>query len=68
MNNARQVGLLKSAKESIIKAISDAKEDVPMDLINYSFIAAHNAILEILGETNQTDIIKEVFSRFCLGK
>ncbi len=68
LNNARQVGLLKGAKESIIKAISDAKNDVPMDLINYSFISAHNAILEILGETNQTDIIKEVFSRFCLGK
>ena len=29
---------------------------------------AYNAILDILGERNKTDLSKEIFSRFCVGK
>lgn len=68
LNNVRQIGLLKLAKESLEKAISDARDDLSVDLITVNISSAYSSILEILGETNQTDISKEIFSRFCVGK
>jgi len=68
LNNTRQLGLLKNVKESLLKAKEDAENDLPIDLVSVSLHDAYNATLEILGEYNQTDISKEIFSRFCVGK
>ena len=68
LNNVRQLGLLESAKESLLRAKEDASNDLPVDLLSVSLMDAYNAILEILGEYNQRDISKEIFSRFCVGK
>ena len=68
LNNVRQLGLLQSAKESLLRAKMDAEADLPVDLLSVSLMDAYNAILEILGEYNQRDISKEIFSRFCVGK
>ncbi len=68
LNNTRQLGLLKSVKESLLNAKEDALNDLPIDLVSVSLHDAYNATLEILGEYNQTDISKEIFSRFCVGK
>ena len=68
LNNVRQLGLLQSAKESLLRAKIDANNDLPVDLLSVSLMDAYNAILEILGEYNQRDISKEIFSRFCVGK
>ena len=68
LNNTRQLGLLKNVKESLLKAKEDALNDLPIDLISVSLHDAYNSVLEILGEYNQRDISKEIFSRFCVGK
>ena len=68
LNNTRQLGLLKNMKESLLNAKEDALNDLPIDLVSVSLHDAYNATLEILGEYNQTDISKEIFSRFCVGK
>ena len=68
LNNTRQLGLLKNVKESLLKAKEDALNDLPIDLVSVSLHDAYNSILEILGEYNQRDISKEIFSRFCVGK
>ena len=68
LNNTRQLGLLRNAKESLLKAKEDSLNDLPVDLVSVSLNDAYNAILEILGEYNQRDISKEIFSRFCVGK
>ena len=68
LNNVRQLGLLKNVKESLLKAKEDAYNDLPIDLVSVSLHDAYNAVLEILGEYNQRDISKEIFSRFCVGK
>ena len=68
LNNSRQLGLLMKAKESLLKAKEDALMDLSVDLISVSLYDAYVAILEILGEANQIDISKEIFSRFCVGK
>ena len=68
LNNTRQLGLLKNVKESLLKAKEDALNDLPIDLVSVSLRDAYNSVLEILGEYNKTDISKEIFSRFCVGK
>ena len=68
LNNARQLGLLEKAREALLKAKEDAENDLTVDLISISLMEAYNAILEILGEANQIDLSKEIFSRFCVGK
>ena len=68
LNNTRQLGLLKNVKENLLKAKEDALNDLPIDLVSVSLHDAYNSVLEILGEYNQTDISKEIFARFCVGK
>lgn len=67
-NNVRQLGLLRRSSESLKKAKEDALNDLSIDLIAVSLMDAYNAVLEILGENNQLDLSKEIFSRFCVGK
>ena len=66
--NTRQIGLLKQAKNSLLKAKEDAGNDLPVDLVTINLMDAYYAILDILGERNKADLSKEIFSRFCVGK
>ena len=68
LNNVRQIGLLKQADNSLLKAKEDASFDLTVDLISVSLLEAYKAIQEILGEENQSDLSNEIFSRFCVGK
>ena len=68
LNNARQLGLLRKASDSLKKAKEDASNDLSIDLIAVNLYDAYTSILEILGESNQIDISKEIFARFCVGK
>ena len=68
LNNARQLGLLKQAYSSLLKAKEDALNDLSIDLVAVSLKDAYVALLQILGEDNSIDFSKEIFSRFCVGK
>ena len=68
LNNARQIGLLRQAKESLLDAKRDALNDLGVDLISVSLMDAYTSILSITGENHDIDISKEIFSRFCVGK
>ncbi len=68
LNNSRQIGLLKHAKEQLLIAKQDALADMPIDLVSASIYAAYKDMLDILGEDNKVDISKEIFARFCVGK
>lgn len=67
-NNTRQLGLLKNMVNNLEKAIIDAKNDEPIDLISVSIMLAYNSALDLLGENNKNDLSDEIFSRFCVGK
>ena len=68
LSNVRQIGLLKQARASLEKAKEDSLNDLTVDLISINLMDAYNAILDILGERNRSDLSKEIFSRFCVGK
>lgn len=68
LNNTRQIGLIKAAIEHLKQAKQDALDELDITLISVSLFSAYKAILAILGEDNEIDISKEIFSRFCVGK
>ncbi|MFA6755517.1 MAG: tRNA uridine-5-carboxymethylaminomethyl(34) synthesis GTPase MnmE [Bacilli bacterium] len=68
INNAREIGLLENIVENLKLAISDSKNNVPIDLINVHIQDAYLKVLALLGEDHDFDIANEIFSRFCLGK
>ena len=68
LNNARQLGLLEQSKQALLNAKNDALNNLTVDLISTSLFEAYTSILEIVGEANQIDLAKEIFSRFCVGK
>ena len=68
LNNTRQIGLLQNAKENLLKAKTDIENGLTIDLVSVSILEAYTSVLEILGEANQMDLAKEIFSRFCVGK
>lgn len=68
LNNSREIGVLESIKDSLSKALNDAKNNVPIDLISVSIQDACLKTLSLTGEDHDFDIVKEIFSRFCLGK
>lgn len=66
--NTREIGILENIKEILEHVLIDVKEEIPLDLINSELKDAYLKTLSILGEDNDFDIAKEIFSRFCVGK
>ena len=66
--NARQLGLLNKAKESLLSAKNEAENGQVIDIIAIDLQAAYGCILEILGKRNKVDLLDNIFSKFCLGK
>ena len=54
--------------ENILKAIDDIRTEQFIDFIELSIKAAWVSLGEILGEVKDTDLLDELFSKFCLGK
>ena len=68
IGNSRQMGLLRKSYNSLIEAKKAIDKGELVDLINIDLTNAYNYLLEILGEVSSTDLVDEMFSRFCLGK
>ena len=68
VTGARQYAALVSSAEALSSALSDLREDIPLDLC---CVAVENA-LSLLGEVDGRElgeeIVSEIFSRFCVGK
>lgn len=68
LSNERQIGLLKTAKDDMIRAKAAMEMQIEPDLIEIDIMAAHDHLKEILGEVSREDLIDTLFSKFCLGK
>ena len=68
ISNARQIAKLIAAKESLEKAIEDINGEQFIDFIELSIKSAWVSLGEILGEVKDTELLDELFSKFCLGK
>ncbi|MDD4691359.1 tRNA uridine-5-carboxymethylaminomethyl(34) synthesis GTPase MnmE [Eubacterium aggregans] len=66
--NARQEGLLKQAMKQLQAAMDALQGGIPMELLTIDIKGALESIRFITGESIGSDIIDEIFSKFCLGK
>lgn len=66
--NTREIGILENIKTILEQVLIDVKSEIPIDLINSELKEAYLKTLSIIGEDNDFDIAKEIFSRFCVGK
>ena len=68
LNNERQIGLARSARNAMRHAIDALEMGCELDLVTIDLQEAYYALKEITGKTCREDLLDEIFSRFCLGK
>ena len=68
ITNIRHYNAVNNALKEIIKVKKDMQENVPSDLISVDLNSAIKHIGEITGDINSEDILKNIFSNFCIGK
>ena len=66
--NVRELALLKKSNLLINKIFLELKNQTSMDIILTLLNNLLNIFLEIFGDKISFDIVKEIFSRFCIGK
>ena len=64
----RQKKLVDACAAALEEALALARREEPLDLIAPLLREAVNALGEITGEVSTSDILEEMFSRFCVGK
>ena len=68
ISNNRHKYLIKSAHEEIKQAQESIENNMPSEIISTNIRNALEELGKITGETVTDDVIKEIFSKFCLGK
>ena len=68
VTNVRHKNSIQRAEQSLKRAINCIEENTPIDMISIYIKEILENLGEITGENVTEDIIKEIFSKFCLGK
>lgn len=68
VSNIHQIALLEQVKSIYENTIVDLNNDLPIDLIEIDLKESLFILSEILGLDAKTNLIDDLFSRFCLGK
>ncbi len=68
ITNVRHQDLINKAVESTRMALNDINCDMPIDIISINIKQILEYLGEITGDNVSDDIIKSIFSKFCLGK
>lgn len=68
VSNLRHKNLIINSKKNLEKAKETIKSSMPIDIISSYMKEIIEELGKITGETVTDDVIKEIFSKFCLGK
>ena len=68
LSNVRHIMKVKEAKQSLLNVLASIELDMPVDVYAIDLTQAWRSLGDILGENYQDDLLKELFSKFCLGK
>ena len=68
VTNTRHKSLIIKAMDSVDKSLETIENKMPIDIIVVYVKDILENLGEITGETVTEDIVKEIFSKFCLGK
>ncbi len=68
VTNIRHKNLLDKALSNVERALSSIEADIPVDLVSVDIREAWSCLGAITGDTVEEDLVKEIFSKFCIGK
>ena len=68
ITNVRHKKIIENAIKHVRNAKKDLKDGMPIDIISINIKSILEDLAEITGENVTEDIIKDIFSKFCLGK
>ena len=68
LSNARQISLVKQAKNTLEKVNESLNELIPIDMLEIDIKKSYDLLGEITGETYQDELLDKLFENFCLGK
>ncbi len=68
VTNIRHKDIISKALQSTKNAMNSMKEYLPIDIVGVYIKEIMEELGKILGESVSDEIIKEIFSKFCLGK
>ena len=68
VTNQRHMELIRIAKNNAIKAQETIKAQMPIDIVSINIKEIIESLNSITGENATEDLIKDIFSKFCLGK
>ena len=68
LSNTRHIAKMRQVKSMLDDAAASAEAMMPVDIIEIDLKSAWEALGEIIGQSAQSELLDELFSRFCLGK
>ena len=68
ITNIRHKELIEQALNHLKEANKSLEENMPVDIISINIKEILQDLGKITGENVSEDVIKEIFSKFCLGK
>ena len=68
VTNIRHKNLLDKALDNVDRALLSIDDDIPVDLVSVDIREAWSCLGAITGDTVEEDLVKEIFSKFCIGK
>lgn len=68
ITNIRHYEALKKAQSSLLRVIQNIKQDLSCDFISQDLREAIFHLSDIIGEVTPDNILKQIFSTFCVGK
>ncbi|MBB1085524.1 tRNA uridine-5-carboxymethylaminomethyl(34) synthesis GTPase MnmE [Limosilactobacillus fastidiosus] len=68
VTNARHIGLLHQADDSLGDVLKGIAAGMPVDLVQIDMTRSWELLGEITGDSYQDELLDQLFSQFCLGK
>lgn len=68
VTNARHIGLLHQANDTLNDVLKGIADGMPVDLVQIDMTRCWDLLGEITGDSYQDELLDQLFSQFCLGK
>ena len=66
--NERQRRELEECREALVGALSAVRHGMPEEIVTVELYRAANALGSLVGAISKGDVLREIFSKFCIGK
>lgn len=66
--NLRQKMAAEKSAEKVVSVLKGLKSGLPYEMVSIDLKEAIDSLNEVLGKNVKTDILDQIFSRFCIGK